>query len=554
MSKGDLNHSDNNDDNRDTTVCSGEAAELGSSDHRHEEVLVAAMLRPGTEAFEQLQGGGGPSANSETVGPAAAPEESVSSSELPLPDQPKDSPNILPSSVHEQLQTGDDASALLDESQSNRSSASLQNELSNSHHSQAAAAAAAATSTEVPVAFSADIASAAATTDAFLNDLDARVNRKLQQCGGAPIASADENVDRGTAAVAPQPDGDASEQQQQQQQHGTLSMAPIAIAAASNANKASTVADQRQPDEKAEMAASTAVPSLPGAAASAPIERTTQGQPVPGAYATPGRAPFSRTTYYTSSVSSGGRDTNMPPTGTNSVTSSFISDVPFPDGALELTAICVDHDELEHQIREEIIQSAPRADAVNTDDEDRKNSTKASVDRMLRKSRRRYAFCAGILVIIMGVVVGVSVAAGLNNSDKDSDTDTEVAKEESAKGDKDGLLDLLGWLQNVGVLRCGVVGDPSWDLLNPDVADEGRQDNDKQGSGGRIRRRSLQKLDESDQSRGNVNTESGPFKDLPTWEKDKLLDKAATSKEYDIVSLWSFGVLVRSDRLVFVVQ
>ena len=86
-------------------------------------------------------------------------------------------------------------------------------------------------------------------------------------------------------------------------------------------------------------------------------------------------------------------------------------------------------------------------------------------------------------------------------------------------------------------LSCAVVGDPLWDsLVNEEFVEKEDGGSHKPDGGEKVRRRILQTVGGVSDSRPNVNTESGPFRDLPRWEKDKLLDRAATNKEYDIVS------------------
>ena len=378
------------------------------------------------------------------------------------------------------------------------------------------------------------------TTDAFLNDLDDRVNRKLQEgSGGDP-----NNIDSGLVPNNTQ--------------------TSIAVAANNTTNNASTVVDHRQLDnEKTGMMTSSSLGSATASSTNTRGQSTTTSttrmeQLVPGAYATPGRAPFARTTMSspspppTASVAPPQRQTHYAASSlsnslANSAASSYndygiTEDVDYLEDlehALEVTAVCVDHGALEHQIREDIINSAPRADAVRADDED---SSKANVDKLIRKTRRRYAIGASIMLVLMlCVVVGVILAFVLKNAAK-SANDSEVAMEVGMGNPwKDGKqvekFEMLEMIRYKGFLSCAVVGDPLWDsMVNQDFVDKGKPLADKPNSGGKVRKRFLQTAE----NRGSVDTESGPFRGLPSWKKDKLLDKAATNKEYDIVCSFLF--------------
>lgn len=372
---------------------------------------------------------------------------------------------------------------------------------------------------------------AAADTDIFLNDLDDRVRQKLQLDGNHASIIRNNDVD-----AVQEPAEDVSQQQQQQgreqlqetqqQLHNGKQQSPIVapgvVAIASTNQVTQVAAGQLQPDEKVIESARTpaAVDVATTAAASSPSTGQSIEQLVPGAYATAGRPAFAHTmpaslSYYTSSMHS--RDiTNMPTTNTNSLASSLMGDAPPEiEGTLELTAICVDDGNLEDQIRAEIIQSAPQADAVHADVED--SASDASIGRRLRKSRRRCVFGTGICLILLGVLVGASLIAGgfgrgsytSSNSDSDSGKETAPDGKESFEGDGDGWIELL---QYEGVMRCGVVGDPSWDSSS----------------------NSNLKVENVVQRSQEVDTASGSFRDLTNWEAAKLLDQAATNKEYDI--------------------
>ena len=90
-----------------------------------------------------------------------------------------------------------------------------------------------------------------------------------------------------------------------------------------------------------------------------------------------------------------------------------------------------------------------------------------------------------------------------------------------------------------GFLLCGVVGDPTWDdsMNTGSLPTEGSQ----KESGGKLRR-SLQKesftasTTEKPLFLGKRDPHEIVFARLSPWEQDKMMDRAASGKEYDIVS------------------
>eukprot|EP00797_Seminavis_robusta_P026275 Sro474_g150170.1 Putative amino-acid ABC transporter-binding protein YhdW (1044) ;mRNA; r:3799-7212 len=278
---------------------------------------------------------------------------------------------------------------------------------------------------------------------------------------------------------------------------------------------------------------------------------TFEEEQAPGAYATPGRAPFTNSLVRLEQQQQD--DLSPIPTTAQSHNNNNLDPVVVVNDS-PLMAVCVDHDDLEHRIREEIIQASSRADVIHIEDSDGDydedlESKASSLDLELRQTRRKCTICATISTLIVMALIGVIVWSGVQTKDSSSSNSNSGDVEDEKKKDISSAAWMLQGILKRGTLRCGVVGDPSWNDQTVSSHDDGDKENekgkdnnaDKHGGRRHLRERSrqLQKSDKENSSGpkdvwGQRIPQDVAFEDLEVWEQDKLLDRAASNKEYDI--------------------
>lgn len=128
----------------------------------------------------------------------------------------------------------------------------------------------------------------------------------------------------------------------------------------------------------------------------------------------------------------------------------------------EIVAICVEEDDLENNIRDEIIRTAAQADVVEL----------TSLSGLSMKQQTHYAIYAVIAIILVAVAVGVGVGYSVRREENGSDDtlplEANVTSEVPSQSPTTVFVPTLQKVYEAGVLRCGIYETTGFDDVSGD--------------------------------------------------------------------------------------